>query len=74
MSELVGAFIVLKFMKLYFILMCLEYFFVGIGGIMVVVCVFELWFEVRKCGNSDNMYRGVIFGVVLMMFMLYFGV
>jgi ZIP family zinc transporter len=73
LSEPVGALIALKFMKPYLTPTRLEHLLAGTGGIMVAVCALELWPEARKCGNSDNMYRGVIFGAALMMLSLYLG-
>jgi ZIP family zinc transporter len=73
LSEPVGALIALKFMKPYLTPTRLEHLLAGTGGIMVAVCALELWPEARKCGNSDNMYRGVIFGAALMMLTLYLG-
>jgi len=73
LSEPVGALIALKFMKPYLTSSRLEHLLAGTGGIMIAVCVLELWPEARKCGNSDNMYRGIIFGAALMMLTLYLG-
>ena len=40
---------------------------------MTAVCGLELWSEAKKCGNNDNMYRGIIFGGALMILTLHLG-
>ena len=73
LSEPIGALIALKFMKPYLTPERLEHLLAGTGGIMVAVCVLELWPEAVKCGHNDNMYRGIIVGATLMLATLYLG-
>jgi len=73
LSEPIGALIALKFMKPYLTPERLEHLLAATGGIMVAVCALELWPEAKKCGHSDQMYRGIIGGAVLMLLTLYMG-
>ena len=73
LSEPVGALLALKFMKPYLTPERLDYLLAGTGGIMTSVCGLELWSEAKKCGNNDNMYRGIIFGGALMILTLHLG-
>ena len=36
------------------------------GGIMLAVCVVELWPEAKKCKNDVRAWQGILLGAVLM--------
>lgn len=73
LSEPVGALIALKFMKSYFTPERLDHLLAATGGIMVAVCVLELWPEATKCGHNASMYRGIFIGSALMLVTSYMG-
>lgn len=73
LSEPIGAIIALKFMRPYLTPERLEHLLAGTGGIMMAVCALELWPEAKKCGHDDQMYRGTMFGALLMIATLYMG-
>lgn len=73
LSEPVGALVALKFMKPYLTPARLDHLLAGTGGIMVAVCLLELWPEAKKCGHNDSMYRGTLLGGGLMLVTLYLG-
>jgi len=45
-----------------------------VGGVMLAVCVKELWPEGRKCGHDAALVQGVAAGSVAMLWTLYMGI
>jgi ZIP family zinc transporter len=52
----------------------LDYVLAFVGGIMLAVCVLELWPEGRKCRQDVRLVQGMVVGSVLMGWTLYAGV
>jgi ZIP family zinc transporter len=52
----------------------LDYVLAGTGGVMLAVCVLELWPEGRRCGRDDWLLAGVLLGTAVMGWTLYVGV
>mmetsp|Transcript_9436 Transcript_9436/g.38217 ORF Transcript_9436/g.38217 Transcript_9436/m.38217 type:complete len:322 (-) Transcript_9436:3991-4956(-) len=74
LSEPVGAFIALFFIKPYLTPKLLHYLLAGTGGMMTAVCIIELFPEGRKCKHDGQLLKGIVFGSVLMLSTLYVGV
>lgn len=52
----------------------LDYVLAFVGGIMLAVCVLELWPEGKKCRQDVRLMQGMVLGSVLMGWTLYAGV
>ena len=74
LSEPVGAFIALFFIKPYLTPKLLHYLLAGTGGMMTAVCIIELFPEGRKCKHDGHLLNGIVFGSLLMLSTLYVGV
>jgi ZIP family zinc transporter len=55
-------------------LAALDYVLAATGGIMLAVCVLELWPEGRRCGRDECLLAGILLGTVVMAWTLYVGV
>lgn len=52
----------------------LDFVLAFVGGIMLAVCVLELWPEGRKCRQDARLVQGLVMGSVVMGWTLYAGV
>lgn len=52
----------------------LDYLLAFVGGIMLAVCVVELWPEARRCNHDVRLLQGIALGVVVMAWTLWVGV
>mgnify|MGYP001807529963 CR=1 FL=1 len=75
LSEPLGALLaVLVFKPFVKSLAALDYVLAATGGVMLAVCVLELWPEGRRCGRDGRLMAGIFLGVVVMGWTLYIGV
>ena len=74
LSEPAGALLALCFVKPYLTPMRLQYLLAGTGGMMLAVCVVELFPEGRKCRHDAQLGRGIAAGAIVMLGTLYVGV
>lgn len=75
LSEPLGALIALVVFKPFMTsVQSLDYVLAFVGGVMMAVCVLELWPEGRKCRHDTRMFQGICLGVVVMGWTLYLGV
>lgn len=74
LSEPVGALLALLFVKPFLTEATLHYILAFVGGIMMAVCVLELWPEARKCRSDRRLVAGVALGGAVMGWTLYVGV
>mmetsp|Transcript_270 Transcript_270/g.695 ORF Transcript_270/g.695 Transcript_270/m.695 type:complete len:299 (-) Transcript_270:336-1232(-) len=73
LSEPLGALLALLLLYPFLNLERLQYMLAGTGGLMVAVCVIELWPEARACKNDRGMAIGIAIGSLLMSWTLYAG-
>ncbi|KAF6263470.1 hypothetical protein COO60DRAFT_1621667 [Scenedesmus sp. NREL 46B-D3] len=74
LSEPVGAlFALLVFKPFVTSLAQLDYVLAGTGGVMLAVCVLELWPEGRRCGQDVRLMQGMALGTAVMSWTLYVG-
>lgn len=66
LSEPVGALLALVFVKPFLTPERLHYMLAFTGGIMLAVCVIELWPEARKCRRDVRAWQGIALGSLLM--------
>lgn len=52
----------------------LDFVLAFVGGIMLAVCVLELWPEGRKCRQDVRLFQGIVLGSIAMGWTLYAGV
>jgi ZIP family zinc transporter len=52
----------------------LDYVLAATGGVMLAVCVLELWPEGRRCGEDGRLAGGVLLGTLVMAWTLSVGV
>lgn len=75
LSEPVGALLALLFLKPFVrSTAALEYVLAATGGVMLAVCVLELWPEGQRCGRDGMLLAGVLLGTVVMGWTLHVGV
>lgn len=75
LSEPVGALIAILLVKPFVTsLEQLDYLLAFVGGIMLAVCVVELWPEARRCRHDVRMGQGIAVGALVMGWTLYVGV
>jgi ZIP family zinc transporter len=75
LSEPVGALLALLVFKPFVTSLAqLDYVLAVTGGVMLAVCVLELWPEGRRCGQDVRLMQGIALGTVVMGWTLYVGV
>lgn len=75
LSEPVGALLALLVFKPFVTSLAqLDYVLAATGGVMLSVCVLELWPEGRRCGQDVRLWQGIALGTVVMGWTLYVGV
>ncbi|WIA36696.1 hypothetical protein OEZ86_007973 [Tetradesmus obliquus] len=75
LSEPVGALLALLVFKPFVTSLAqLDYVLAATGGVMLAVCVLELWPEGRRCGQDGRLWQGIALGTVVMGWTLYVGV
>uniref|UniRef100_A0A383WPF5 ZIP family transporter n=1 Tax=Tetradesmus obliquus TaxID=3088 RepID=A0A383WPF5_TETOB len=75
LSEPVGALLALLVFKPFVTSLAqLGYVLAATGGVMLAVCVLELWPEGRRCGQDGRLWQGIALGTVVMGWTLYVGV
>jgi ZIP family zinc transporter len=76
LSEPLGAFIALAFVQPFVgnVRSSLDYVLAFVGGVMISVCLLELWPEARKCRDDKRMMQGIMLGSLVMGWTLYVGV
>ena len=45
----------------------LHYILAAVGGIMLGICVFELWPSARRCKQDRSLFGGLFLGATMMM-------
>ena len=74
LSEPLGAALALLLVKPFVNSMeQLDYVLAFVGGVMLAVCVLELWPEGRKCRNDVRLLQGIALGCVVMAWTLFLG-
>jgi len=74
LSEPIGALIALVAVKPFISEEPLHYILAFVGGIMLAVCVVELWPEAKKCKDDGKLFQGILGGVIVMSLTLFMGV
>lgn len=74
LSEPLGALVALLFIRPFLSKVFLNYMIGFVGGIMLAVCVCELWPEARKCQADKQLAQGCVLGAVIMLWTLHMGV
>lgn len=75
LSEPLGALLALLVFKPFVhSLAQLDYVLAVTGGVMLAVCVLELWPEGRRCGQDAKLLQGTLLGTIIMGWTLYVGV
>lgn len=75
LSEPLGALLALLVFKPFVkSLAALDYVLAATGGIMLAVCVLELWPEGRRCGRDGRLLAGMLLGAAVMGWTLWIGV
>lgn len=74
LSEPAGALLALLVIKPYLTPLLLQYLLAGTGGVMMAVCVIELFPEGRKCRHDGQLLKGMLIGSAVMLGTLYVGV
>mmetsp|Transcript_20108 Transcript_20108/g.51497 ORF Transcript_20108/g.51497 Transcript_20108/m.51497 type:complete len:329 (-) Transcript_20108:63-1049(-) len=74
LSEPLGALLALVFIRPFLSQNFLNYMIGFVGGIMLAVCVCELWPEALKCEANKQLAEGCILGTVIMLWTLHMGV
>jgi ZIP family zinc transporter len=75
LSEPVGALLALLVFKPFVTSLAqLDYVLAVTGGVMLAVCVLELWPEGRRCGQDVRLMQGIALGTAVLGWTLYVGV
>jgi ZIP family zinc transporter len=76
LSEPLGAFIALAFVQPFVgkVESSIDYVLAFVGGVMMSVCLLELWPEAKKCRDDRRMAQGIALGSLVMGWTLYVGV
>ncbi|GMH32984.1 hypothetical protein BSKO_00818 [Bryopsis sp. KO-2023] len=73
MSEPLGACLAVSLIGPVLTHKTLDWMLTFVGGIMLSVCVLELWPEGRKCRNDMKFAHGIVFGSVMIAATLFWG-
>jgi len=74
LSEPAGALVALLFIRPLLSLNFLNYMIGFVGGVMLAVCICELWPEARKCNSDWRLAQGCVAGAAVMAWTLHMGV
>jgi len=74
LSEPLGALLAVTLLRSVVTEEWLEGLLAFVGGIMLAVCVMELWPEGRKCGHDGALVKGAALGATAMLWTLWVGV
>jgi len=74
LSEPAGALVALLFIRPFLNELFLNLMIGFVGGVMLAVCVCELWPEARKCQSDWKLGQGCALGAVIMLWTLHMGV
>jgi len=71
LSEPFGALLALLLLRPFLTPERLQYLLAGTGGLMLAVCIIELWPEARSCKNDKGLLWGIVLGALVMGWTLY---